>query len=380
MNAEWKPAEETPAPEQERPTGPGTRLREAREKRGLSLSQVADNLKLKKSIIDALEADDYRRLPSILFARGYLRSYARLLELPVEEVIAEFEQLGLVEEQPAMPKGAILTHRRRGEHLLLRWGSVVVFLVLGALLVAWFQGESTSSLLARLGLNGGGSSSELSQSSRVELPAQPADGAPRNEVAKLPLTPSEPPQTPAPASSASEASEASETETPSTPSPDTTTQPPSVAQETPMAMQPPPAPVVETPVPPVPTVSIAQPEERGEEMLQSSAQPDKAVPDADAASTKTGDVALPRDRLVLELLADSWAEVTDTTGERLIYQLLKAGGVYAVSGQGPFDVFLGNAPGVELSFNGEPVTDIRANSRGVARFTLGGATTGERQR
>ena len=78
------------------------------------------------------------------------------------------------------------------------------------------------------------------------------------------------------------------------------------------------------------------------------------------------------------MIADTDFVYPVTRGERLVYQLLKAGTVREVIGQGPFALFLGNAPGVELRFNGEPVTDIRISSRGVARLTLGAAPGGER--
>jgi len=62
-------------------SGPGKLLRAERETLGVTVREVADTLNLSIAIVQALEADDYERLPGTVFARGYIRSYARLLDL-----------------------------------------------------------------------------------------------------------------------------------------------------------------------------------------------------------------------------------------------------------------------------------------------------------
>lgn len=74
------------------PRGPGYRLREARTRRGLSVIEVARNLRLDPKIITAMEADDYPALPAPLFVKGYLNQYCRLLGLPGDECVAEYER------------------------------------------------------------------------------------------------------------------------------------------------------------------------------------------------------------------------------------------------------------------------------------------------
>ena len=70
--------------------GPGDALREAREALDVSTREVADALNLPMSVIEALEANDYERLPQPVFTRGYLRSYARLLELDPAAIVARY--------------------------------------------------------------------------------------------------------------------------------------------------------------------------------------------------------------------------------------------------------------------------------------------------
>ncbi len=67
----------------------GMRLREAREKRHLSLQQVSDTTKLRTHYLQALESDDLSAIPSSAQARGFLRIYAEFLGLNVTEIIPQ---------------------------------------------------------------------------------------------------------------------------------------------------------------------------------------------------------------------------------------------------------------------------------------------------
>jgi len=60
-------------------SGPGLRLREARERLGLSREEVAERLHLQAAQVEALEHDDYAHFPAPIFIRGHLHNYARQL-------------------------------------------------------------------------------------------------------------------------------------------------------------------------------------------------------------------------------------------------------------------------------------------------------------
>jgi cytoskeleton protein RodZ len=70
---------------------PGARLKAAREQRGLSAQKAADEMHLDRWVIDALEADDYKRIGPTVYAKGHLKKYAALLGLPAEEILAGYE-------------------------------------------------------------------------------------------------------------------------------------------------------------------------------------------------------------------------------------------------------------------------------------------------
>lgn len=70
---------------------PGRALAEARAARNLTLAEVAQQLKLSATQVEALEADAYDRLPGPVFVRGFVRNYARLLELDAEVLVSQLE-------------------------------------------------------------------------------------------------------------------------------------------------------------------------------------------------------------------------------------------------------------------------------------------------
>ena len=71
--------------------GSGARLRGAREAAAVSVDEVADELHLDRNIILALEAEDYAVMGAPVFVKGHLRSYARFLGLPDDEVADNYQ-------------------------------------------------------------------------------------------------------------------------------------------------------------------------------------------------------------------------------------------------------------------------------------------------
>ena len=68
----------------------GRKLREARERRGLSLRQISNATKISMLTLEALERNDIARLPGGIFGRGVVRSYALEVGLDPESAIDEF--------------------------------------------------------------------------------------------------------------------------------------------------------------------------------------------------------------------------------------------------------------------------------------------------
>jgi cytoskeleton protein RodZ len=86
----------------ELPASPGARLRRAREARGMTPQQAAEQLTLDISVVTALEANDFVALGAPVFAKGHLRRYAALLELPGDDLLGGYERSNAQPGQPTL--------------------------------------------------------------------------------------------------------------------------------------------------------------------------------------------------------------------------------------------------------------------------------------
>ncbi|MDP9087142.1 MAG: DUF4115 domain-containing protein [Pseudomonadota bacterium] len=113
-------------------TLPGPRLKAERERRGLSAQKAADEMHLDRWVIDALEADDYKRIGPSVYAKGHLKKYAALLGLPAGEIMAGYEgrAQGPIEIITAGPS-MLLTTREEGPSFG-NWSPVQIFIGLFA--------------------------------------------------------------------------------------------------------------------------------------------------------------------------------------------------------------------------------------------------------
>jgi cytoskeletal protein RodZ len=68
----------------------GQNLQRKREEKNIPLQHVAEVTRITLSNLEALEKDEFYRLPAEFFARGFLRNYAKVVELDPEEVIAAY--------------------------------------------------------------------------------------------------------------------------------------------------------------------------------------------------------------------------------------------------------------------------------------------------
>lgn len=267
------------------PPGPGHRLREARQSQGLAAADVARELRLDVRIVEALEADDFASLPAPIFTRGYVNAYCRLLGLPGDECIADYERAAGGTTPPPL-----VVRRSAGESIgsggppvmVVGWLVVAVALVMVALW--WFaRGDD-----------------------------EPAPTEPQR--ATIPI-------------------------------------------------------VAPTVTPPAATGDDVADEAAIEEPPEGSAVDEPAVePPAEPGM---------RARFVFH--ADSWAEIVDANGRRLHFDLARGGTTLEVSGEPPFSVFLGNAPGVRITVDGRPFDHSRyVRSGNVARFSIGDVSASAR--
>lgn len=71
--------------------GFGENLRREREMRGVSLQEISDTTKVSVRFLEALEGDQFGKLPGGIFIRSFIRAYANYLGLDEEQVLAEYQ-------------------------------------------------------------------------------------------------------------------------------------------------------------------------------------------------------------------------------------------------------------------------------------------------
>lgn len=131
---------------------PGAMLEAAREVKKLSQGDVAKALRLSLQWVKDIENDDFAHGAAIIYVRGYLRSYARLLGLSPDSVMNAFDAMDLEEEfkkaksseekivlQPTVPVFSKQT--RFMSRRAVRWISSAIILVLVILVGMWWQGQ-----------------------------------------------------------------------------------------------------------------------------------------------------------------------------------------------------------------------------------------------
>ena len=141
-----QPAVDADAPV--RVDAPGPALARLRQARDLSIAEVAERLKYSARQIEALEADDYARLPGATFVRGMIRGYAKLLETDSEPLVKELERRHI----PAQASVNLRVQRipfpdRNKSATRVYAGLAMLTLVAaGAVLYEWRYGATTPAL------------------------------------------------------------------------------------------------------------------------------------------------------------------------------------------------------------------------------------------
>lgn len=149
------------------PGFPGHLLRQAREEQGLSQKETARDLHLTSKVINAIEEDDFELIPSFVFARGYIRSYARHLGLDGQALVAEFDLAYGVPNNSAKPMSAIRkgVQQSKPGDTWVKLISIVFVVGLVAASIVWWQSQNGSQMLPQLS---SGAAQELPSDSLVE--------------------------------------------------------------------------------------------------------------------------------------------------------------------------------------------------------------------
>ena len=347
---------------------PGHELCAARERKGLSREEIARRLHLPQEQVDALEADEYVRLPPPAYVRGYLRAYAREVGLKPDEVVAEYDAICGEQQEPELVVHPGQPDAATGRGPVLALLVVVAVALIGAV-AWWLQQPALSPIVTQEGMP-----TDAAEPAAVEPePPDPGEVAGSTtaeaDTAAEPTAPEAPPEPAEPATTepaadtqdaaAADAEAEAEAEVEA-----------SGAETTAAAAQ------VGTDAATGTTDQDAvatAPEPATEDPAAESmiAEGDRPTATSQAELVPTEAAGTGPDRLVVDVDGESWLEVFDSRGRQLAYTLYSGDEPVELNGWAPFDVFLGNAPAVTLRYQGETVDhDAFVRSDNTARFLV----------
>lgn len=328
---------------------PGELLRLAREKRDWSQAEVARKLNLTVSSLNHVETGAFDKLPGHTFARGYIRAYAKLMDLDQAALVEAFDRYtGTHAKGSEVHSLGRIEEPVRLSHNILRGVSLLLLVaVVGGGFVWWQdQGSLRGKDLAKIALehvevesaDGTTQIHPLDEPEDQAVSAgQQAESAPlalEQGAAEQPAAAAEQaPASPAPTLAAVPAP---------TPAQPASAQPAPAAVATPVAPATP-APAAVAPAAPAPTVAATEP---------------AAVP---AGSAK----------VAIQFTADCWTQVSDGNGKVLFSAIKRKGDNLELTGKPPFAVRLGFARGAQVSYNGQAVDVAPFTSGETARLKLG---------
>jgi cytoskeleton protein RodZ len=293
---------------------PGALLKRERERRALSIQQAAEDLHLDPWVIEAIEANRFQALGAPVYAKGHLRKYATSLELPADELIQKYEALHdrpVTADPIPMAIAAPLPPPRRsfkGPILILL--SLLVAIVLGWAAVQLFAAQPTA---------------VATQGAVLASTAQPDTEIPPS--VRTAETPGE--------------------ETP--------------GGETPGGQ------AFGEPTPGGNSVpAVVQPAEGAATALSLAAT--QNAPAASVANQGPTDAEPIQVRL--QFSGDSWTEIYDARGARLMFAMGSEGRTRTLTGVPPLQVTLGSVSAVSLEVNGEAVAIPREEGRESSRFVI----------
>lgn len=121
--------------------GPGQILSEAREKASFTVEYVANTLNFKVKLVESIERDIFDNKLPATYNRGYLRSYAKLVNVDVSEVLSAYDMLGVAEVQRSEMQSFSNLTEKQAEHSRIMWLSYIIAAILFGLMIMWWLQE-----------------------------------------------------------------------------------------------------------------------------------------------------------------------------------------------------------------------------------------------
>ncbi|KJY88111.1 transcriptional regulator [Vibrio neptunius] len=315
----------------------GTLLKRKREELGLTQQQVADRLRLRRSIIENIESNQFESEQVATFTRGYLRSYARVVGIKESVVLCALDDCGEAQyEEHEMQSFSQKTNKEKHDSriMTLTWG--IFAIIVGISSVWWWQNQENSVVeLTAVTEQEKKIEQELAENSELDFTAvEPSlinDSVETKPVVEQPLE--------------------------------------EVTTPVQVGVSEPDSEVVE---PSIETVQQVNEPVKAETVSREAADPVAAVEPNQQENNvvETSPPAIVANLLEMSFIDDCWIQVKDATGKTLATGIKKAGQDLQVSGERPYKVILGAPENVSMTLASEPVDLSGYTSGKVARFNL----------
>lgn len=296
---------------------PGSMLQEAREKLSLSQEDIAKKLNFRPSLVANMEQDYFDASLPATFNRGYLVSYAKLVSIDVEEILASYDVLGAANIQRNEMQSFSKQTVKEAEHSRVMWLSYLILIVLVGLTALWWQQDNKQD--TSLVINASASKPTVNVKQNEQQVDEQALGqaVESNDTADKVV---------------SDATEES-IETAATTTQEQTLQTEQVQQAIPAESR-----------EQLTTQNALESEQQAEEPLVAHA--------------------------VFTFSGDCWVNIYDATGERIAWGIKKSGYVMNIDGVSPLRITLGKPELASIVFNDEPIDMSTFNRGNIAKFTL----------
>lgn len=304
---------------------PGDLLRQERSRQGLKKVEIAERLHITKHYVAALESNSYEKLPGAIFAKGYLKKYAELLDLESDQIVKLFNEI--ISENAEKSDDVKRKNRKK---LNFIW---VFVSVLGAVLfslVIWLYGVF---------------SRENSTVSEPQVNSQ-TDKDVIQDALSVGLESEEDNEMPDRMGLLTNVDSASKIEGDASRKP---------AENDRLIPSPPDFYMR-------PNASLSEAEDASD-VIYSTAVPLNANIRIDSGGS---------DVLLVSFKDQSWIEIVDSSETRIYRDIRSSGDVLEIMGNAPFDILIGDATHTNLLFNGAEI-DVLSNIRvdHSARFVIG---------
>lgn len=295
---------------------PGRILAQARKEKGLSVADVARSLRLSVRQIEAIDADDFDKLPGKTFLRGFIRNYAKLLQIDPEPLLqgrlAAAPQQRFQAQTISVPPGRVEYSPPRGQRtfstdparpwLKYLLTILIVLVLAGGAAYEWLRGGEMRTVVVKpVG-------EPVGEPVAEQAADKPIAESPAVSLALPPVQPQVQANPPAPA-----------------------------------------LPLPALPAAPAPKAEI---------------QPAPAPPVGAEAAAQGGA------KVKFTFSGESWVDIRDKNGRSIYKQLGRAGEEQTISGTPPLFLTVGKAANVKVLYNDKPV-DLEPHMNGdVARLNL----------